>query len=910
MTRIQSSVGLVSGIPIEETVNKLIAVAARPRDTLTARNRLLEAESVAIDQLASLVLGLQFDANKLKLASLYTARTASSSNTTALTAAVAAGGSPNPGTYLFTPVQTATSQQLLSQSLETDAVVGAGSFTFRTGGFVDKGISLDALNGGTGVQRGQIRITDRSGANAVIDLRFARSVDDVVSAINTNTTINVTAEAVGDTFRITDNTGQTTSNLIVQEVSGGTTAASLGLSGINVAANSATGSDVFTLHSGTKLTFLNDGNGVQLRSGNDLQVTLADESTLDIDLGSAATLGDVLTAINAADPAKLSATIAADGNRLELTDLTVGVGAFAVSNVGVGTAADDLGLTATAGGDTLTGNRVAGGLRDVLVSSLRGGQGLGTLGLVDITNRGDVSFSVDLSGAETLSEIVAAFNAQSTDVTAAINASRSGIVLTDVSGATVVNFTVADGDANNTATALGIVTDSTATTVNSGTLGRQIVSESTLLSSLNQGAGVTLGSLRITGSNGAVTIVNLGTTGVNATTVGDVINAINAATSVGVTARINDAGDGILLIDTAAGSGTLTVAEVGKGRIAADLKLLGTAVEVDLGGTPTFVIDGTTTSKVTIGAEDKLTDVVKKINDLKAGVTASVVNDGTGQRLSIAVNKTGAANELLLDTTDSSLALQQVSAARDGLLLYGSADTGTGILVSSASNTFSNIVSGLNLTVKEGTKEPVTVTVASTTATLTKSLQDFVAAFNSLRANINKVTEFNEEAQTTGILFGSSAVLRVETDVNRLLSGRFFGVGKFQTLASLGITFDDKGNLSFNSETFAAAYADDPAAVQQFFSDKDLGLAKKLDDIVNRLAVDENSALGTRGAALARKIELNDERIDALNEQLERQRERLLAQFYNLESVIASFERNISAISGIEFIPPIFRQSS
>jgi len=147
MTRIQSSVGLVSGIPIEETVNKLIAVAARPRDTLTARNRLLEAESVAIDQLASLVLGLQFDANKLKLASLYTARTASSSNTTALTAAVAAGGSPNPGTYLFTPVQTATSQQLLSQSLETDAVVGAGSFTFRTGGFVDKGISLDALNG-------------------------------------------------------------------------------------------------------------------------------------------------------------------------------------------------------------------------------------------------------------------------------------------------------------------------------------------------------------------------------------------------------------------------------------------------------------------------------------------------------------------------------------------------------------------------------------------------------------------------------------------------------------------------------------------------------------------------------------------------------------------------------------------
>ena len=34
MTRIQSSVGLITGIPIEETVNKLMAIAARPRDLL------------------------------------------------------------------------------------------------------------------------------------------------------------------------------------------------------------------------------------------------------------------------------------------------------------------------------------------------------------------------------------------------------------------------------------------------------------------------------------------------------------------------------------------------------------------------------------------------------------------------------------------------------------------------------------------------------------------------------------------------------------------------------------------------------------------------------------------------------------------------------------------------------------
>jgi flagellar hook-associated protein 2 len=905
MSRIQSSVGLITGIPIQDTVDQLIAVAARPRDLVTDRNKLLQAESLAVDKLASLVLALQFDGNKLKAPSLFTSRTATSSNSAALTAAVKTGGTPAVGSYLFTPVQTAAAQQLLSQSLETGQALGEGSFTFRIGGFVDKGVSLDALNSGLGIQRGEIRITDRSGANAVVDLRYARSVDDVLKAINSNTTINVTAEAVGDSFRITDNTGQVASNLIVQEVAGGTTAASLGLAGINVAANSATGTDVFTLHAGTRLSSLGDGNGVRIIDDvDDLSITLADESTLTVGLTGATTLGDVLDAINAADPAKLSAAIAADGNRLELTDLTAGGGTFAVTSVGTGTAAEDLGLTTTAAGDTITGDRLISGLRDVLVSTLRGGQGLGTLGSVDITNRENVSFSVDLSAAETLSEIVAAFNAQSTDVTAAINSSRSGIVLTDVSGATDVNFTVTDGDANNSATALGVAADVAATTVSSGSLGRQVVSEATLLSSLKQGAGVKLGDLSITDSNGVIKVIDLNKAGSEAQTVGDVIDAINAA-DLGVLARINDTGDGILLVDTVEGTNTLTVAEVGNGRIAADLGLLGSAVEVDIEGTPTFVIDGSSTRKVTIGEEDTLADLVKTINGLKAGVTASVVNDGVGERLSLVVDKAGSANELVLDTANSSLSLQQIAAARDGLLLYGAADSvGAGILVSSSSNAFDKLVNGLTLTIQDGTKETVTVSVANDTSVITKAVQDFVDAFNSIRDHIDSVTDFDEATNSTGVLFASNVVLRVESDLNRLLSGRFNGVGTLQTLSAIGVEFSD-GKLSLDSAKLLEAYESDPDSFQQLLADKDFGLAAKMNSLVERLAVDENSALGSYGAGLARKIESNTERIDFLTEQLDRQRERLLLQFYNLESVVANFQTSLSALSNLQIIPPL-----
>jgi flagellar hook-associated protein 2 len=512
MSRITSSVGLITGIPIEETVKKLMAVAARPRNLIASRNESLTAEKTAVQQLSSLVLALRFEVSQLGQKSLFSAKSITSSDAAALTASIETGASPAVGNYLFTPIQTAAAQEFLSRSFDTEEKVGAGSFTFRVGGFVDQGISLSELNAGSGVARGSIRISDRSGASAVIDLSSARTVEDVLEAINNDTTINVTAVAAGDRFQLIDNTGGSGS-LSVQNVGNSTTATGLGLAGINVAASTAAGSDVFSLHSNSPLASLNDGSGVQLKSGNDLSISLKDGSTLQIDLGEADTLGKVLAAINAANPAKLSAAIAGDGNRIQLTDLTTGGATFSVTNVGSGTAATDLGLTVGATGGTITGRRLVSGLRDTLVSSLNGGRGFSQLGQISITNRSGVQSTVDLVGAETLGQIVEAINSQANGVTAAVNSARSGIVLSDITGATAGNFIIADGDANQSATALGIAANVAGTSVNSGSLNRQTVSAATPLTSLNGGRGVRANDIKITDSAGNLGAVDLNPTG-------------------------------------------------------------------------------------------------------------------------------------------------------------------------------------------------------------------------------------------------------------------------------------------------------------------------------------------------------------------------------------------------------------
>jgi flagellar hook-associated protein 2 len=127
---------------------------------------------------------------------------------------------------------------------------------------------------------------------------------------------------------------------------------------------------------------------------------------------------------------------------------------------------------------------------------------------------------------------------------------------------------------------------------------------------MNGGAGVTANDFKITDSAGNVGAVDLNPTGNVATTLGDVIDRINALT-IGVEARINDAGDGLLLTDTAAGAGNLKVEEVGNTTTAKDLRILGTAVGQE--------IDGTELVTVTIGEDDTLADLVETINGLGRG---------------------------------------------------------------------------------------------------------------------------------------------------------------------------------------------------------------------------------------------------------------------------------------------------
>lgn len=891
MGRISSGVGLVSGLNYQQLADSLVAVDKVPVDQLTAQANAHKQQQVAFTSISASLLSMSFAVSQFNQSRVLQARQASSSNDSLLQAA--ADSTAVLGSYNFRPIRQAQAQRYTSAGFAdfNTAPVGAGTLTIKQGGFVTSDTSLDLLNGGAGVVRGKIRLTDRSGTSTVVDLSAARTVGDVVKAINDNGVASVTASTSGDAIVLTDHTGQTTANLAVQEVGAGTTAAGLGIVG-SVAAAVKTGTDVLRLSSDFKLANLNDGLGVR-RNGtqDDLRITLKSGATIDVNLASAKTVQDVLTAINTdgENVGTLTASLSGDGDKLVLTDTTGGGGTLGVAALNGSQAARDLGILGSEqAGGVLTGGRLLAGLNSVLLKNVRGGQGIGTPGQVQLTDRTGATATVDLTTAQSLGEVVVAINASGLGIQASINTQEHGLTLTDTTGATASNLIVADLGGGTTAADLNIDGNVAAATLQSGDLHRAYINENTLLSTLNNGDGIGSGLIKITDKAGTSTVLNIA--GTSFKTVGDVLSAINAA-AVDVTAAINSTGDGILLTDASGGSGSLSVEDQNGGKVAANLKIKGTSANT---------IDGALKYDVALDGDDTLTDVVIKLSNAGAPVTASVFNTGgpAGFRLLVSSKKSGEVGRLLIDSGATGLGFTQSQEAQDALLQLSGTGS-TPVLFSSNTNAFEGIVTGLSLEVRGTSTSNVNVTVAENGDALVDALSSFVDGFNKVADSLRKQTSYDTTTNTKATLQGDRTANQLQ-DVLFGLVGRQYGPSgnAVRTFAQLGIR-SKGGQLSFDEATLRDQLAKNPDAVKSFFDAADVGAGAVVKKSINTFGDARTGVLFRRIESLDTQATDMQSRIDVLTKALENKRTRLMNRFLTLEKTLAQLQSQQNSLGAL-----------
>ncbi len=301
---------------------------------------------------------------------------------------------------------------------------------------------------------------------------------------------------------------------------------------------------------------------------------------------------------------------------------------------------------------------------------------------------------------------------------------------------------------------------------------------------------------------------------------------------------------------------------------------------------------GSAVQEINVSSTDTLQSLRDKINTGNSGVTASIITDASGARLSMRSTATGAENgfsvtaletdagglgRLAYDPAGSSTAMELKQSAANARA------TVNGIAVDSSSNVLSGAIEGLTLTLRQPTTAPVSVTVSADTETVSKGIKSFAEAYNALASYIAEQTRFDPTSKSGGPLQGDGAATSLVRRMREVLNTESGASSTFSRLSDVGLRLQRDGSLQVDAATLNNATANLTELKKAFVNNDPLvpannGFSRRYANLSSGiLAVDGSLTLRTEG--LRKQITKNGVDQTGVNERADRFRERLVAQY-------------------------------
>ncbi len=297
-------------------------------------------------------------------------------------------------------------------------------------------------------------------------------------------------------------------------------------------------------------------------------------------------------------------------------------------------------------------------------------------------------------------------------------------------------------------------------------------------------------------------------------------------------------------------------------------------------------------------------DVARALTAADAGVTATAVAAGTAAdgaplwRLQITATQSGADGVFHVHSGDATAvaagtAADLASAPGAAVITEGRdaqvrlwAGTAAELTVTSASNTFTDLFPGVDVTVTTAGADPVTVAVAADDSARAKTAGAFVAQIAAVLAGIAKgstATAATSAGETTtlGVFTGDSTVRALHQALTNAVQHPIDGVSP----STIGISIDRYGVLAFDEQKFLAAMGEDPAAATALFS----GVAARVQEVTAQYS-DKYDGL------LTARITGQESEVSRIADQLERWDVRLEQRRATLERTYASLETMLSRL--------------
>jgi len=357
------------------------------------------------------------------------------------------------------------------------------------------------------------------------------------------------------------------------------------------------------------------------------------------------------------------------------------------------------------------------------------------------------------------------------------------------------------------------------------------------------------------------------------------------------------------------GTGTLTLQ-------AGTYNATGNTFTAKSGANPiTITIDST---------NNTLNGIASAINSAANGtVAASVVTDSSGSRLVLSSSNTGAANGFSLTASAglSQFGFDPTAAAGTQTMTQtqsamDASFTVNGLALTSASNSVTSAINGLTLNLTQG---PATggaalqsqITVASDPTAITKTVNDFVSAYNSMITLTGSLTSYNAASNTSSVLTGDFTSREVVSTLQSIMGSQSQANGAgspYSYLVQVGISANSDGTLTLDSTKFQAALAADPASVSALFTtatgaSNQQGFAVQVENSVQNL-ISSTGVLGSIQQGLNSEVKSLTTQEAQLQAELAVTQQRLTQEYSQLNANLSAAQaQQVSLANSLAALP-------
>ncbi len=317
-----------------------------------------------------------------------------------------------------------------------------------------------------------------------------------------------------------------------------------------------------------------------------------------------------------------------------------------------------------------------------------------------------------------------------------------------------------------------------------------------------------------------------------------------------------------------------------------------TTATVSSAGQVNFIY-GANTYTINLTSEtNNLNGLAAAINQLDVGVNATVLTTGSGATpdyLTLSAASPGQTTLQLQDIPASGPPVNLISDTNQGANAQFDLN---GLPVTKSSNTVNDVVPGLTFTLLNTTttNQSVQLTLSPDASSLSTGLQNFAQSYNSLADQVN-----GQIGAGAGALAGDSLVYTLSSDLQQV-SSYYGGSGSIKSLADLGLTFDDTGQISFDPSVVDSLSASQVQDAFSFLGSSTTGFGA-LSNVFNQISDPATGVIQQEQSSYTAENSTLTDKIDTLNTQIAAFQTNLTNQLSTADASVSELQNQLTTVN-------------